>query len=32
MELGFRIDTHTKYRGWDVLIYRKRPTVTMGAA
>ena len=23
-KVGFRIDTRTKYRGWDVLIYRKR--------
>lgn len=31
-KVGFGIDTHTKYRGWDVCIYRKRRTVNTGAA
>lgn len=31
-KVGFSIDTHTKYRGWDVCIYRKRRTVSTGAA
>ncbi|WP_421858602.1 GNAT family N-acetyltransferase [Marinobacter salarius] len=31
-KVGFRINTHTKYRDWDVRIYRKRRAVTTGAA
>lgn len=31
-KVGFRIDTHTTYRGWDVCIYRKRRTANAGAA
>lgn len=31
-KVGFRIDTRTKYRGWEVCIYRKHRTVTTGAA
>lgn len=31
-KVGFSIDTHSTYRGWDVCIYRKRRTVSTGAA
>ncbi|MDL0431750.1 GNAT family N-acetyltransferase [Marinobacter sp. TBZ242] len=31
-KVGFKIDTHTKYRGWNVRIYRKHRTANAGAA
>ena len=31
-KVGFRVDTRTKYRDWDVCIYRKKRTVNCGVA